>query len=154
MAPIKAICVLKQSTTVTGTISFCQDGSSPTTIGGEIQGLTPGKHGLHIHALGDTTNGCTSTGPHFNPSNVEHGDLGAEVRHVGDLGNVIAGEDGIAKFNVENHLLHLSGDNSALGRALVIHADPDDLGLGGHEQSKLTGNAGARSACGIIGLAA
>ncbi|KAG0587381.1 hypothetical protein KC19_2G160500 [Ceratodon purpureus] len=153
MAPVKAICVLKGSTEVTGTISFVQEGTDPTTIEGEIKGLKPGKHGLHIHALGDTTNGCTSTGPHFNPSNVEHGDIEAEVRHAGDLGNVVAGDDGIVKFKLKNNLLHLSGENSALGRALVVHEDPDDLGLGGHEQSKLTGNAGARLACGIIGFA-
>ncbi|KAG0626377.1 hypothetical protein M758_2G121200 [Ceratodon purpureus] len=153
MAPIKAICVLKGSTEVTGTISFVQEGTDPTIIEGEIKGLKPGKHGLHIHALGDTTNGCTSTGPHFNPSNVEHGDIEAEVRHAGDLGNVVAGDDGYVKFNLKNNLLHLSGENSALGRALVVHEDPDDLGLGGHEQSKLTGNAGARLACGIIGFA-
>ena len=34
----------------------------------------------------------------------------------------------------------------------VIHADIDDLGQGGHELSKTTGNAGARLACGVIGI--
>jgi Cu-Zn family superoxide dismutase len=34
-----------------------------------------------------------------------------------------------------------------------VHADPDDLGKGGHELSKTTGNAGARSACGVVGIA-
>jgi len=33
-----------------------------------------------------------------------------------------------------------------------VHADPDDFGKGGHELSKVTGNAGARVACGIIGI--
>jgi superoxide dismutase, Cu-Zn family len=46
----------------------------------------------------------------------------------------------------------LNGPLSIVGRALVIHADPDDLGLGGVELSKTTGNAGARSACGVIGI--
>lgn len=153
MATIKAVCVLKGSTEVSGTISFVQEENNPTTIEGEIKGLTPGKHGLHIHQLGDTTNGCNSTGPHFNPKNVEHGDLGAEVCHHGDLGNVIAGDDGTAKLSLKSTILQLKGEDSPLGRALVVHADPDDLGLGGHEQSKLTGNAGARVACGIIGFA-
>jgi Cu-Zn family superoxide dismutase len=41
---------------------------------------------------------------------------------------------------------------SILGRTVVIHADPDDLGRGGHELSKTTGNAGGRLACGVIGI--
>lgn len=45
----------------------------PTTINGEIKGLTPGLHGFHIHQYGDTTNGCISAGPHFNPYNKTHG---------------------------------------------------------------------------------
>lgn len=35
---------------------------------------------------------------------------------------------------------------------LQVHADPDDLGKGGHELSKTTGNAGGRIACGVIGI--
>lgn len=38
-------------------------------------------------------------------------------------------------------------------RYIQVHADPDDLGRGGHELSKATGNAGARVACGVVGLA-
>ena len=75
-----------------------------------------------------------------------------EERHVGDLGNVNAGEDGVANFELEDHLIHLSGEFSVIGRSFVVHADEDDLGLGGHELSKTTGNAGARLACGVIGL--
>jgi Cu/Zn superoxide dismutase len=48
--------------------------------------------------------------------------------------------------------ISLSGPHSILGRAVVVHADSDDLGRGGHELSKTTGNAGARIGCGIIGL--
>jgi hypothetical protein len=38
----------------------CADG--PTIVTGKIEGLRPGKHGFHVHAQGDTTNGCLSTG--------------------------------------------------------------------------------------------
>lgn len=33
-----------------------------------------------------------------------------------------------------------------------VHADPDDLGKGGFEDSKTTGHAGGRLACGVIGI--
>ena len=75
-----------------------------------------------------------------------------EERHVGDLGNVEAKEDGTANYYREDQLVHLSGEFSVLGRSCVVHADEDDLGLGGHELSKTTGNAGARLACGVIGI--
>ena len=74
-----------------------------------------------------------------------------EERHVGDLGNVEAKEDGTATYSREDHLVTLFGAYSVLGRSCVLHADPDDLGLGGHELSKTTGNAGGRVACGVIG---
>jgi Cu-Zn family superoxide dismutase len=155
MSPLKAVCVLSgPSDGVAGVISFHQDGSGPTSVEGEIKGLVPGKHGFHVHALGDTTNGCMSTGPHFNPKNLEHGAPEDEIRHAGDLGNVIAGDDGVAKVSLKDVQIPLAGANSIIGRAVVVHADVDDLGKGGHELSKSTGNAGGRLACGIIGIQA
>lgn len=111
-----------------------------------------GLHGFHIHEFGDNTNGCISAGAHFNPHNQEHGAPGDSVRHVGDLGNVTAGTNGIAKINICDKLISLEGEHSIIGRTVVVHGDPDDLGKGGHELSKSTGNAGARLACGVIGI--
>jgi len=110
-------------------------------------------HGFHIHEFGDNTNGCISAGAHFNPHDKVHGAPEDEIRHVGDLGNVEAGVNGVAKVNITDKLLTLSGPLSIIGRSVVVHADPDDLGKGGHELSKTTGNAGGRSACGVIGVA-
>ena len=73
------------------------------------------------------------------------------MRHVGDLGNVEAGENGEAEYNAEDTLVTLFGPYSVLGRSCVLHANVDDLGLGGHELSSTTGNAGGRVACGVIG---
>jgi Cu-Zn family superoxide dismutase len=147
MAPLKAVAVLSGTSNVSGVIHFQQEGEG-TTVTGKVQGLTPGKHGFHVHALGDTTNGCLSTGPHFNPNNKEHGAPEDTIRHAGDLGNITAGEDGVAEVSLKDLQIPLTGVNSIIGRAVVVHADPDDLGKGGHELSKSTGNAGGRLACG------
>jgi len=92
--------------------------------------LSPGLHGFHIHAFGDTTNGCTSTGPHFNPANKAHGAPEDEDRHVGDLGNITVGDDGVGRLDITDRQLSLFGAHSIVGRAVVVHADPDDLGKG------------------------
>ncbi|KAL6132615.1 hypothetical protein ACLB2K_064855 [Fragaria x ananassa] len=123
--------------------------SGPTTVTGNITGLKPGLHGFHVHALGDTTNGCMSTGPHFNPAGKEHGAPEDENRHAGDLGNITVGDDGKACFTIVDKQIPLTGPHSIIGRAVVVHGDPDDLGKGGHELSKSTGNAGGRIACGF-----
>ncbi|CAG9856849.1 unnamed protein product [Phyllotreta striolata] len=150
--PSKAVCVLKGE--VNGTVFFEQnDANSAVKVTGEITGLSKGLHGFHVHEFGDNTNGCISAGAHFNPLGKEHGAPTASVRHVGDLGNVEAGQDGVARVNIQDSQISLEGPNSIVGRTVVVHADPDDLGLGGHELSKTTGNAGGRLACGVIGLA-
>ncbi|XP_057370718.1 superoxide dismutase [Cu-Zn]-like isoform X1 [Daphnia carinata] len=145
-----AVCVLLGEN-VKGVLHFDQQGDV-VNVKGEVTGLTPGDHGFHVHEFGDYTNGCMSAGPHFNPTAVEHGGPTDQVRHVGDLGNIVANEAGVATVDIKDSLLSLSGANGIIGRTLVVHADSDDLGKGGHELSKVTGNAGARVACGIIGI--
>ncbi|CAA6662083.1 unnamed protein product [Spirodela intermedia] len=151
---VKVVAVLTGSEGVTGTVFFSQEGDGPTSVSGSLSGLKPGLQGFHVHALGDTTNGCMSTGPHFNPTGKEHGAPEDEIRHAGDLGNVTAGEDGTVSITIVDSQIPLTRPNSVVGRAVVVHADPDDLGKGGHELSKTTGNAGGRVACGVIGLQA
>ncbi|GFT63409.1 superoxide dismutase, partial [Nephila pilipes] len=73
--------------------------------------------------------------------------------HMGDLGNIQAGNNGVATINIIDHQLRLCGPLSIMGRAIVIHANRDDLGLGGNEESLKTGNAGARVGCCVIGAA-
>lgn len=151
---IRAVCVLKGET-VGGTLKFTQEGAGkPVTVTGTVNNLEPGLHGFHIHEFGDNTNGCISAGAHFNPSGSNHGGPTdpADKRHAGDLGNVEAGEDRTANVNITDSLISLTGEQSIIGRSLVVHADPDDLGKGGHDDSLTTGHAGARSACGVIGI--
>jgi Cu-Zn family superoxide dismutase len=152
---VKAICVLNGEH-VKGTIFFSQtDDKSPVEVVGEVTGLSKGLHGFHIHEFGDNTNGCMSSGPHFNPFGKTHGAPTDTIRHVGDLGNieaVLTVDSTVAKVDIKDSLISLSGPLNIIGRTLVLHADQDDLGKGGHELSVSTGNAGARIACGIIGI--
>uniref|UniRef100_A0A141J8S5 Superoxide dismutase [Cu-Zn] n=1 Tax=Misgurnus anguillicaudatus TaxID=75329 RepID=A0A141J8S5_MISAN len=152
--PSKAVCVLKGDGEVKGVVHFNQeDGdNAPVTVSGEISGLTPGEHGFHVHAFGDNTNGCVSAGPHYNPHDKTHGGPTDATRHVGDLGNVEADPDGVAKINIKDNMLTLRGQYSIIGRTMVIHEKKDDLGKGGNEESLKTGNAGGRLACGVIGI--
>lgn len=148
----RAVAVLKADP-VQGVIWFTQEGDS-VKVKGEITGLTPGEHGFHVHEFGDNTNGCISAGPHFNPEGKTHGGPSDAVRHVGDLGNVVADKSGKAVIDMTDKLIALEGNHCIIGRSLVVHADVDDLGKGGHELSSTTGNAGARVACAVIGRAA
>lgn len=151
--PIRAVCVMKGDSSVSGVIQFEQEkDGEPVKVTGEIGGLKEGLHGFHVHEFGDNTNGCTSAGPHFNPFGKEHGGPTDDNRHVGDLGNVTAGDDGKAPVNMTDKQLSLTGPQSIIGRTMVVHADPDDLGKGGQDDSKTTGHAGARLACGVIGI--
>uniref|UniRef100_A0AA96QYT1 Superoxide dismutase [Cu-Zn] n=1 Tax=Protohermes xanthodes TaxID=1452977 RepID=A0AA96QYT1_9NEOP len=149
----KAVCVVKGEN-VNGTIWFEQtQGDGSVKVTGSVSGLTPGLHGFHVHEFGDNTNGCISAGAHFNPHGKDHGGPDSDIRHVGDLGNINAGSDGVGKVDLSDKFISLCGPMNIIGRTLVVHADPDDLGVGGHELSKTTGNAGARVACGVIGIA-
>ncbi|KAL9243942.1 hypothetical protein vseg_017773 [Gypsophila vaccaria] len=148
----KAVAVLKGASAVEGVVTLTQEDDGPTTVNVRLTGLTPGKHGFHLHEYGDTTNGCISTGAHFNPNKLTHGAPEDEVRHAGDLGNIVANTDGVAEATIVDSQILLSGPNSVVGRALVVHELEDDLGKGGHELSLTTGNAGGRLACGVVGL--
>ncbi|KAG0700119.1 superoxide dismutase [Suillus ampliporus] len=150
----KAIVVLKGDSPVTGTITFEQfSADGPVTISGDIENLDPSSmRGFHIHSLGDLSEGCLSTGSHFNPYEKTHGAPSDSIRHVGDLGNVESDEYGTASLSFKDSFISLNGPLSIVGRAVVVHAGTDDLGKGNTEESLKTGNAGGRAACGVIGL--
>jgi len=117
----------------------------------EVSELPPGRHGFHIHEVGrcDPPN-FGSAGGHFNPRGKRHGLMTVEGPHVGDLPNLVAGPDGIAR--AEFYLTHATvgaGSNSLFhpnGTALVVHADPDD------GRTDRSGHAGSRIACAVIGF--
>lgn len=93
-----------------------------------------------------------STGGHYNPDRLHHGAREDQVRHVGDLGNVVADAAGRVSTSFSDKVITLFGARSIVGRAIVVHLDEDDLGKTDHPDSHKTGNAGGRVACGIIGI--
>ncbi|CAK9296412.1 unnamed protein product, partial [Gordionus sp. m RMFG-2023] len=141
-------------------------------IYGRISGLEPGYHGMHVHQIGNLSGNCQGAGPHFNPFDKVHGAPSSPFRHVGDLGNAFtSGDDfivgnvflanriprngitrvGITKITKWDSLISLlDNERNIMGRALVVHALRDDLGLGGNEESLRTGNSGGRVDCCII----
>jgi Cu-Zn family superoxide dismutase len=132
---------------VKGIVHFEQTESGIKIIA-DVEGLEPGKHGFHIHEFGDCHEAdAKSAGGHFNPDNNAHGAPVDINWHVGDLGNLSADKNGNAHLERIDTQISFSGDHSIIGRAVIIHAGEDDL------RSQPTGNAGARVACGVIGVA-
>jgi superoxide dismutase, Cu-Zn family len=154
--------MLKATATLTGTgISgeiYFEEIAEGTHIWGKITGLTAGNHGFAIHEKGDMSKGCDSMGDHYNPTNKSHGprvinDVETENRHMGDLGNIVVDDKGLALIDFKDKYIQLSGQYSVLGRGIVVYEKADDLGLGSSNQSYFNGNTGKRMACGIIALA-
>ena len=132
---------------VRGVVTFIQE-KNAVRIVTELSGLTPGKHGFHIHEFGDRSSpDGMSAGGHFNPKNTAHGDPYEKESHAGDLGNIEADRSGKATYNRLNFNISLTGPNSIIGRSVVIKEKPDDL------KTQPGGGAGARIAWGVIGLA-
>ena len=150
-APIKqAVSVLSptQGNKAHGTIRFTEQGNSVKVVA-HVEGLTPNqKHAIHIHEFGDCSSADgASAGSHYNPEKHEHGLPEKDQRHAGDLGNLAADASGKAHLELTVNNVSIAGNkNPILGRAVIVHAKPDDGG-------QPVGNAGARIACGAIGAA-
>ncbi|CAK1552613.1 unnamed protein product [Leptosia nina] len=137
---------------INGNLTFTQLDANKVRVEGVIVGLPAGQYGFHIHEKGDLSGGCATAGPHFNPEKKQHGHPNDENRHVGDLGNVVFDENAVARIDFVDSKLSLYGPHSILGRAVVLHESDDDYGRTDHPDSKTTGNAGGRAACGVVGL--
>lgn len=132
---------------VTGTIEFKEvEGGLEVTA--NVEGLTPGDHGWHVHEKGDcSAPDAKSAGGHFNPSGHKHGAPDGAERHEGDFGNLTAGKDGKAtKTFVMKGITLDEGASSVVGKGFIVHEKKDDF------TTQPTGNAGGRVACGVITL--
>lgn len=138
-----------ESEGMSGTVTFTETEGSVIIVA-HLEGTPSGPHGFHLHEIGDcSASDFTSAGGHFNPAAVDHAGPHDEVRHAGDFGNIEVGADGSAHLELTSDLITLGeGDNSIMGRAVIVHKDADDL------TSQPTGAAGARIACGVIGVPA
>ncbi|XP_053305385.1 copper chaperone for superoxide dismutase isoform X2 [Spea bombifrons] len=146
-----AVAMISGEGPIQGIVRFLQASEKSCVIDGTLDGLGPGLHGIHIHEYGDISQDCGSCGEHYNPDGNLHGGPGDINRHVGDLGNILASDNGRASFRMENDRVKVW---DIIGRSLVVDEGEDDLGNGHHPLSKITGNSGRRLACGIIARSA
>lgn len=129
-----------------GTIQF-KPVEGGIKVSGEISGLQPGPHGFHVHEYGDcSATDATSAGGHYAPRGMPHAAPSDKKRHIGDLGNIVADSNGVAQVRMTDQTISLNGEYSIIGRGIIVHAGADDL------KSQPSGAAGARLACGVIGI--
>lgn len=148
-APVAdAVLVARSGGAVTGAITL-RETARGLQLRGEVRGLKANaEHGFHIHEKGDcSAPDAMSAGGHFNPDGVAHGRHGEGPHHAGDLPNLRADANGVARVDqlVEGVTL-AAGPRGAAGRSLVVHRDPDDY------TSQPAGNSGPRIGCAVIVL--
>jgi superoxide dismutase, Cu-Zn family len=147
-----AAAMISETGAAMGTASFedTTDGLKVTIDLTAVPG--DGMHGMHLHATGDCGDSAAdmgtvhhgAAGGHFNPGMVNHGCPNATPHHAGDLGNVsISGGAGKLEL-VTKDLTVAAGTNTIVGKALILHMNPDDC------MSQPVGNAGARIGCAVI----
>lgn len=114
----------------------------------QAAGLAPGHYGTHLHAVGRCEGpDFVSAGPHWNPTERQHGSLNPQGHHLGDLPNLEVDESGAGRLEYAIAGAEMSGSQGLLdddGAAVVIHAAADDY------RTDPSGNSGARIACGVL----
>jgi Cu-Zn family superoxide dismutase len=146
--PLTARATLKSAagSEVEGEVTFEQS-KQGVRVHVKAKGLTPGQHGFHIHERGDCSlPDFSSAGEHYAPKGHSHGPPGP-TSHTGDLGNIEANADGEAEQSIVTQQLVSEQDLHAIvGKAVIIHAQPDDF------TTQPSGASGDRVACGVIEL--
>jgi len=128
-----------------GSVTFIQNGDEVVVMT-DVHNLKPdSEHGMHLHENGDCGSAdAMSAGGHFDPDHDPHGPQGGP-HHAGDMPALKANANGVAQMTFVLHGVSVSeGAHSILGKALIVHADPDDY------TSQPAGNSGARIACGVV----
>ncbi len=136
----------KSGTNTGGRVTFDQQAGGVMVVV-SVTGLPPGsQHGFHVHEKGDcSAPDAMSAGGHFNPTGKPHGQMSAPDHHAGDMNNLTADSAGNARAQfLMPDVTVGAGPASVVGRAVVVHKDPDDY------RTQPTGNSGGRIACGVI----
>jgi len=139
-----------------GSVKLTKQGGT-VIVRGEVEGLTPGFHGFHVHSVGQCVAPFTSAGGHYNPGGVGHGS------HAGDMPSLLVLEDGTAMVQFATDRFAIADLFDADGSAIIVHAGADNFaniptryqstteGVYGPDSATLaTGDAGARVACGVV----
>ncbi len=132
-----------------GWAQLTEDAAGRLHMNVQVAGLTAGRHGIHLHAVGQCVGPTfASAGAHHNPSGAQHGLDSPFGAHDGDLPNLVVNVAGRGHLDAISHHALLSNDDESLldadGSAIVIHAFEDD------QVTNPTGNSGPRVACGVI----
>ena len=135
-----------------GWVRLVEDGMGTIHVNVHVAGLTPGLHGIHIHAIGACTPTFAAAGGHYNPSGLQHGLYNPNGAHAGDLPNLIVNAQGIGHLDTTTDGVTISSGPTtlfdstagAVGSSFVIHASEDD------QVSQPIGNSGDRVACAVI----
>jgi Cu-Zn family superoxide dismutase len=147
----QAVAVIAPTTqgTAKGTVTFTQTPDGKLKVVADITGLKPNsKHGFHIHEGTEVGPDGMKAAGHYNPEKHKHAGPDAPEHHAGDLGNLVADENGKAHLEITLDDIFITGDkNNVVGRAVIVHAGEDDL------KTQPTGNSGARIGGGVIKLA-
>ncbi len=124
-----------------------------------VSGLTPGFHGFHIHAIGtcDASGVFVSAGGHFSPVAADHGN------HAGDQPVILVNADGTGMSRFLTDRYEIADLFDADGSAFIVHAGADNyanipvrytatgaITPGPDAATLATGDAGARTLCGVI----
>lgn len=138
-----------QGNTANGGLKLTSAGTG-VKLSGMLQGLKPNSEfGFHFHEKGDcSAPDATSAGAHFNPTSQDHGNPQAQPHHAGDMLNVKSDAQGVAEVSIDNPdvSLQTGQPNDIIGKALVLHAKPDDY------TTQPSGNSGDRIACGVVAI--
>src|SRR5688500_16269779 len=135
-----------------GWVRLVEDGTGVVHVNVHVAGLTPGLHGIHIHAIGACSPTFAAAGGHYNPLGHQHGLDNPNGAHAGDLPNLIVNAQGVGHLDTTTDGVTISAGPTtlfdstagAVGSAFVIHAGADD------QVSQPIGNSGDRVACAVI----
>ena len=143
-----ATATLKPTTgnTAEGTVTFAQKGdkvSVTANLSGRITRSAwishPRKRGLQLRRW----NGAPAA--ISNPTGKPHGDPTTPDHHTGDMPQLVADAGGKATLTADLNPMTIGASaNDIIGKAVIVHKDPDDF------KTQPTGNSGARVACGVI----